>query len=119
MEVWLLVIGIVALCLSYPYFRCFFKRLSLRSKVNKMCRDKGYSLQGTHRFWFFGGKYGKKYDCYIETEDELIAIKLFGMSRHKRVLFFTENNEFFIRRYFQFHGWKGGFFKEFIVFCKK
>lgn len=109
MEVWLLVIGIVTLYLGYPYARCFFKRLSLRSKVMKKCREKGYFLQGTHAFWFLGGKYGKKCDVYIETEKELLAIKLFGMPRRRRVLFFTENNYFFIRRFFGHMSMTGGF----------
>lgn len=102
MEFWLLVIGIVVLYLGYPYIRCFVKRLSLRSKVKIKCQEKGYSLQGTHRFWFLGDKHGRGCDCYIETKKELIAIKLFSIPRHRRVLFFTENGEFFVRRFVSF-----------------
>lgn len=109
MEVWFLVIGIVTLYLGYPYARCFFKRLSLRSKVMKKCREKGYSLQGTHRFWFLGRKYGKKCDFFIETAEELLAVKLFCIQRHRRVLLFTDDNKYFVRRYFQHMSMMGGF----------
>ena len=109
MEFWFLVIGIVTLYLGYPYARCFFKRLSLRSKVMKKCREKGYSLQGTHPFWFLGGKYGKKCDCFIETDKELLAVKLFCLTRCRRVLLFTDDNKYFVRRYFQHMSFLGGY----------
>lgn len=109
MEFWFLVIGIVVIYQGYPHVRIFFKRLGLRSKVKKKCREKGYSVQGTHRFWFLGGKNGKKCDCFIETEEELFAIKLFCLARHRRVLIFTDDNKFFIRRFFQHVSMRGGY----------
>lgn len=97
MEIRLCIIGIVIVCLAFPYIRCFFKRLNLLSKIKKVCREKGYRLLGTHHFWFLGGKNGKKCDCMIETAEELFAIKLFGMPRRRRILVFKENKEFFTR----------------------
>ena len=91
------VVGIGIVCFCFPYIRCFFKRLSLRSKIKSVCRKKGYRLQGTHTLWFLGGRNGKKCDCTIETEEEVFAIKLFGMPRRKRILVFTEQKEYFAR----------------------
>ena len=91
------VVGIGIVCFCIPYIRCFFKRLNLHSKIQKVCRGKGYHLRGTHCFWFLGGKNGKCCDCTIETEEEVFAIKLFGVPRRKRILVFTEKKEFFTR----------------------
>jgi len=97
MGVWLWVAGIGIVCFCYPYIRCFIKRLSLLSKIKNACREKGYRLQGTLPFWFLGGKNGRHCDCTIETAEEILAIKLFGMPRRKRVLIFTEKKEYFTR----------------------
>ena len=97
MELLLGVVGIGIVCFCFPYIRCFFKRLTLRSKITGVCREKGYHLQEMHAFWFFGGKNGKNCDCVIETAKEVFAIKLFGMPRRKRILVFTEQKEYFTR----------------------
>jgi len=97
MGVLMCVVGIGIVCFCFPYIRCFFKRISLLSKIKNACREKGYRLQGTHCFWFLGGKSGKRCDCTIETAEEVIAIKLFGMPRRRRVLVFTEKKEYFTR----------------------
>ncbi len=97
MEVILGVVGIGIICFCFPYIRCFFKRLYLHSKIKGICREKGYRLQGTHAFWFLGGKNGTCCDCTIEAADEVFAIKLFGMPRRKRILVFTEKKEYFTR----------------------
>ena len=97
MGVLMCVVGIGIVCFCFPYIRCFFKRLSLLSKIKNACREKGYRLQGTHSFWFLGGKNGKRCDCTIETAEEVLAIKLFGMPRRRRVLVFTEKREYFTR----------------------
>ena len=93
----LCVLGIVIIILCIPYIRLFLKRLSLLSKLKNACREKGYRLQGMHPFWFLGGKSGKRCDCSIETAEEVLAIKLFGMPRRRRVLVFTEKREYFTR----------------------
>lgn len=107
MEVWFLVIGIVVIYQGYPHVRIFFKRLGLRSKVKKKCREKGYSVQGTHRFWFLGGRFGKKCDFYIETPEALFAVKLFNIVRYRRILYFTDDNKFFIRKFIRHMSWYG------------
>jgi len=97
MGVLLCVVSIGVVCFCFPYIRCLFKRMNLLSVLKGVCREKGYRLQGTHSFWFLGGKSGKNCDCIIETPQEVFAIKLFGMPRRRRVLVFTEKKEFFTR----------------------
>lgn len=99
MEFWLAVAGIVLLFLSIPYFRCFFKRLNCRNRIKSACREKGYTFRRNHMAWFLGGRNGKKCDCYVETDKEIFAIKLFGMLRKRRVLVFLVDGGCFIRRF--------------------
>ncbi len=102
MEFWLAVAGIVLLFLSIPYFRYFFKRLNCRNRIKSACREKGYTFRGNHMAWFLGGRNGKKCDCYVETDKEIFAIKLFGMLRKRRVLVFLDDGGYFIRKFLCF-----------------
>lgn len=97
MGVLLCVVGIGIVCFCFPYIRCFFKRLSLLSKIKNVCLEKGYRIQGTHSFWFLGSRNGRGCDCTIETTEEVFAIKLFGVPRRKCILVFTEKKEYFTR----------------------
>ena len=107
MEFWYAFIGIVAFIALFPYIRCFFKRLTCMGKIQKVCRNKGYKLHATHPLWFLGNKHGKKCDLYIETANEVFAIKLFGMPRRLSVLVMKENCEYFIRRYIALLSYNG------------
>lgn len=97
MEFWLCVIGIAIVCICFPYIRYLFKRLNCLFKIKRVCRTKGYRLQGIHHFWFLGGNQRKTFDCTIETAEELVVIKLFGVVRRKRVLVFTDSRKYFTR----------------------
>jgi len=99
MEFWYVLIGIAAFIVLFPYIRCFFKRLFCVGKIKRVCRHKGYIMHATHWLWFLGGKHAKKCDLYIETANEVFAIKLFGMPRRLSILILKENGEYFIRSY--------------------
>jgi hypothetical protein len=102
MEFLYALIGIVAIIILFPYIRCFVKRLSCAGKIKKLCREKGYEMHAAHPLWFLGGKRGSKCDLYVETANEVFALKLFGMPRRRSVLIFKENGEYFIRRFIGF-----------------
>ena len=95
----LAVTGIALLVLAFPYVRCFFKRLLCFHKIKGACKRRGYALCGMHALWFLGGKNGVECDCYIETESELLAIKLFGAPRYRTVLVLCEDRSYFIRSF--------------------
>jgi len=99
MEFWYALIGIVAFVAFFPYIRCFFKRLKCSSKIKRLCRSKGYKIHATHPLWFLGSKHAKKCDLYIETANEILAIKLFGMPKRFSILVLKENGEYFIRNF--------------------
>lgn len=108
MGFWYALTGIVALIVLFPYIRCFLKRLKCASKMQKLCRRKEYIIRSTHPLWFLGNKHAKKCDLYIETTNEVFAIKLFGMPRRLSVLIMKENGEYFIRNYVALISYGGG-----------
>ncbi|MBE5803080.1 MAG: hypothetical protein E7316_01035 [Clostridiales bacterium] len=95
---WLLAILTVFLCVI-PMIRCLFKRISCAVKLHRICRRLGFTLQGTHAFWFLGSRSGKGCDCVIATPAHLFSIKLFGVMHRRRVLIFRESGEYFFRRF--------------------
>ncbi len=99
MGFWLFVAGVVLLYIVTPYIRCFFKRLKCGIKINRVCREKGYIIHKNHALWFLGGKKGKRCDCYVETDKEVLAIKFFNIPRKRRVLVFREDGMYFVRRF--------------------
>ena len=99
MEFWYLVFGVAVLFAALPYLRCFLKRLVCLSKLSRICRKKNYTLHQGHLFWFLGSKWGKNCDCYIETPNEVYAVKLFGMPRRQTVLILKESGEYVIRSF--------------------
>jgi len=100
MEFWYVIIGVITFIALFPYIRCLFKRLILKSKIKKICLKNGYQLYTNHAFWFLGSKYSKRCDLYIETTDDVLSVKLFGMPSRRAVLVLKEDNKFFIRRFF-------------------
>ena len=108
MEFWYALIGIAAVIALFPYIRCFFKRLKCANKIKRLCRNKNYKIHATHPLWFLGSKHAKKCDLYIETANEVFAIKLFGMSRRLSILILKDNGEYFIRSFIALISYGGG-----------
>ena len=99
MGFWYCVIGVVIVCISLPYVRFLAKRLHCLIKIKRVCKNRGFRLQGLHRLWFLGGNQRKSFDCTIETSEELLVVKLFGVAMRKRILVFTENRSYFTRAF--------------------
>ena len=108
MEFWYALIGIVAVIALFPYIRCFFKRLKCVYKIKRLCRNKNYKIHATHPLWFLGSKHTKKCDFYIETANEVFAVKMFGMPRRLSILILKENGEYFIRSFIALISYGGG-----------
>lgn len=96
-----LICIIIALFL-FPFVRLLFKRISCMAKIKKLCVKKNYHLHPTHLFWFFGSKHIRKCDLYIETDNQVFAVKLFGMPRRRTILVFQENGKYIIRSFIAF-----------------
>lgn len=99
MEFWIFLFGIVAFFVVFPYIRCLVKRMICLRKIRQVCRKKQYTLYRTHPLWILGRKGGGICDCYIETPNEIFAVKLFGMPRRLTVLILKESGEYVIRSF--------------------
>ncbi len=107
MEFWYILTGIVGFILLLPYVRFIFKRLICAAKIKMICRKKGYQIHPTHLFWFLRSNLNRKCDLYIESENYLFSIKLFGVRRKVSILYVKENGEYFIRNIFGLLGFGG------------
>ena len=103
-----ILIGGIVFVAFFPYIRCFFKRLKCVGKIRNLCRSKNYQIHATHPLWFLGSKHTKKCDLYIETANEVFAIKLFGMPKRLSILVLKENGEYFIRSFITLISYGGG-----------
>lgn len=96
------LVGGICVLLLTPFIRLFVKRIRCMKKIKKICNERGYKTYVTHPLWFFGSKHAKKCDLYIETANEVFAIKLFGMPRRRTILVLKENSDYFIRSFIAF-----------------
>lgn len=99
MEFWIFLLCVIAVFLVFPYLRCLVKRLICLRKLSRICHQKQFALHGVHPLWFLGSKWGRVCDCYIETPNEIYAVKLFGMPRRLTVLLVRESGEYIVRSF--------------------
>ncbi len=97
MDFWLLIIAVALTIASVPYVKSLILRMLLFLKLFVICKKYRMKLYGTHLFWILAGRDGKNCDFYVETNNELYSVKLFGVPRKLSVLFFTENGRYYIR----------------------
>ena len=60
MDFWYALIGIIALIVSFPYIRCFFKRLKCADKIKRLFPNKRYKIPASHPLWFLGSKHANE-----------------------------------------------------------
>ena len=99
---WLWVVVVATVIVSVPFFRFFIKRIVLLLKLKTYCKKHKYRLLGNRFCWFLRNRVGREYDFTIETEKEILAVKLFGMFRKNTKLIVKENGEYLIRKYYAF-----------------
>lgn len=99
MGVIFLLLGVWILWFVHPYERCLRKRIVCYEKLKRLCKSKGFSMQGNHLFWLLGSRNGKRFDLYIETPTNILGVKLFGVVHHLRTLVFVEDGTYFLRRH--------------------
>ena len=95
MEFWIIIGAVIGVLVIFPFVRLFLKRISLAIKIKTACKKCGSTLIPTHKLWFFGGRKGNICDFHIETEKEILSVKLFQMLRRSSSLHFTQNEEYY------------------------
>lgn len=99
MTFWITLAAAVLLVAAIPYLRCFCKRIVCAVRLAQLCRERGYRLHKRHALWFLGSKRGHRCDCHIETNEEIYAIKLFGVKRRTSTLIFTADRHYIVREF--------------------
>ena len=79
----------------FPYFRILLKRISLYIRIKKACRYKGWLLLHCHAFPFFASNHAPGCDFCIETDIEIICVKLFATKHKNSILKFTPRNQMY------------------------
>ena len=92
----LAVVFVIALC---PYVRMLCKRISMAAALTRCCKKNNYNLIKNSILWFLGGKNGSKCDFYVETPNNVYAVKLWGMRGYNTKLCFTKDGKYYIKGY--------------------
>ncbi len=95
MKILLAVAILIWVIVLYPHFRIICKRLLLKNKIKSLCRRRGYTFLPAHSFPFLGQNNGKRYDFSIETETEVLCVKLFAAKHKHAVLKFHDRNRLY------------------------
>lgn len=94
MEFWYVIFAVIAFFAIYPFARYLFKRISLAVRLKRACKKCGARLIPAHRLWLLGGRRGKNCDFHIDTENEIISVKLFQMLRRSSSLHLNSSCEY-------------------------
>ena len=96
-----IVLLIIALALYYraSYTRIFIKRSTMRKKIKKLCKKKGYKLHPARTLWWLGRNGGTRPDFYIVTKEYIVSVKLFASKTRHGILIFEQNGSFYLRKY--------------------
>ena len=98
-----------ALVLLIKPMRFIVKRLILIIKLKKLCRKSNAKLYLTHPFSLFSGIHGKNCNLYIETQYEIMSVKLFGLGDKPYYITFMPDRRYTVTRFFIVPGARGVF----------
>lgn len=93
-----ILILLVLLIIFFPSLRLMIKRIGLSSKIRKVCRKHCFNVIPTHKLWYLGRRTSDFCDIYIETKYEILAIKLFSVTKKNSILIFDENGSYINRK---------------------
>lgn len=96
---WYVLLVAALLIVVLPCCRWFFSRLMMRNRISSLCREKGYTLH-TKKGWLFGSRYGKQADFAVETENDVFAVKMFGVPQRLATLLLHTGGKYSLRRVF-------------------
>lgn len=108
MDFYIALVVILTLLLGYPYLRFFIKRVILLIKLIVLCKRNNAKLHFTHLFPVISKQKRKNCDLYIETQYEILSLKLFGTPGRLYFLTFKPERKYFITRYLVIPSTRGG-----------
>ena len=95
MKTVLLLCILAILILIYPYARILVKRTLLGIRIKSLCHRRNYHLSSARAFAFLARNHASSYDFYIETDSEVLCVKLFAAKYKKSILKFTSGNRLY------------------------
>lgn len=99
---WLYTAAVVAIIAAIPFIRFYLKRSVMAYRLKRACEKNGYSLVKTSKSGFLGNRGGRDSDFFIETQNEIFAVKLFASIRKNTKIIITRNRRYIIRKYYAF-----------------
>ena len=98
-----IIAGIAILGAALFFGRIFLKRVSLRQRVMKVCRQKEFTLCAGRSIWWLGWTKGKDCDFSILTQNTAFSVKLIGCCSRRIYFHFIDPEHYAIRNlFFQF-----------------
>jgi hypothetical protein len=107
MKLLLFIAIIVSIILAFPYARFIFKRFVLIVKLKNLCIKNNAKLYINNLLSPFSSIHNTKCDLYIETQYEILSIKLFGINAKPYYITFKPDRKYQITRFFIVPGVRG------------
>ena len=100
MDFFIIILSIVFLFVAYPFVRFFIKRLICCLKIKRSCRKNGLKLHAAHFLWFLGLNNSRNCDFYIESDERILAVKLFGALTKRSIMMFNKDGKYRVKEPF-------------------
>ena len=95
MKLFYILLILIPAVFAYPYLRIVAKRMLLYLRIKKVCRRRGYTLKSSRLGCFLATNQRKTWDFSIETETEILCVKLFAAKHKKSILKLTDKNRLY------------------------
>jgi len=95
---YILVLLILIAAVLYPHIKIAYARLLLLKRLEKICSRKGCRLKILRRGVLFAGNENPYYDLMVETENRIVAIKIWSQAARDSVVIFFEGGSYSIKR---------------------
>jgi len=89
------ILPAVLVLLLLPYIRIFVKRIGLYLRLKRICRKRGFRLQGNHFGWLFSPWWYKKHDFTVYGDHTIYAVKFFASKSKTRRLTIRDDGQFY------------------------
>lgn len=109
MEFYIFFLALVTLIVISKPLRFIFKRTALIIKLKNLCRKNNAKLYFTNPLSPFSGIKRKNCDLYIETQYEILSIKLFGLGDKPYYITIMPERKYSVTRFFIIPGARGVF----------
>lgn len=98
MKLYIISAIIIAFIFAFPYLKAGIRRIRLYIKLMVLCARNNARLYLVNPLSIFAFNHGKCSDMYIETQYEILSIKLFGITGHLAHLVFHGDRKYTVKK---------------------